>query len=145
MRFREVWTSICHRVSSLFSLHSIISRSYETSTYQFLELARNKKNLKCLALVEVAVAVAALLHPLVLLLRQLSLLGRPVNNPQEVPARQLTLQPTPSNLVLPLNKAKALGSSDKCSLQLRKHSSLILPALFAFPSWLLPSHFGSQV
>lgn len=76
---------------------------------------------------EVAVAVAALLHPLVLLLRQLSLLGRPVNNPQEVPARQLTLQPTPSNLVLPLNKAKAPGSSDKCSLQLRKHSSFSRP------------------
>lgn len=69
---------------------------------------------------EVAVAVAGLLHLLDLPLLQLGLLRCPLNNHHEVPARPLTLQPTPSNLVLPPNRARVLGSSDRWPLQLRK-------------------------
>lgn len=69
---------------------------------------------------EEAVAVAALLHLLDLLLLQLGLLRCPLNNPHEVPARQLTLQPTPSNLVLLLNRVRVLDSLDRCFLRLRK-------------------------
>ena len=69
---------------------------------------------------EEAVAVPALLHLLDLLLLQLGLLPRPLNNPHEVPARQLTLQRTPSNLVLLLSRGRVPGSSDRWPLQLRK-------------------------
>lgn len=63
-------------------------------------------------------AAAALLHLLDLLLLQLDLLRCLLSNPHEGPARQLTLQLTPSNLVLPLNRARVLGSSDKWPPQL---------------------------
>lgn len=69
---------------------------------------------------EVAAAVAALRHPLDLLLLRLGLLRCPLNNPHEVPAQQHTLQPMPSNLVHLLNRAEVQGSSDKWPLQLRK-------------------------
>lgn len=70
-------------------------------------------------------AVAALLHLLDLLLLQLGLLRHPLNNPHEVPPRRLTLQPTPSNLVLPLNRARALAFSDRWLLQLRELNPLL--------------------
>ena len=78
---------------------------------------------------EVAVAVVALLHLLDLLLLNLGRRRRPLNNLHEVLARQLTLQPIPSNLVLPLNKARAPGSSDRWPLQLRKTDLLLSSSL----------------
>lgn len=65
-------------------------------------------------------AVAALLRLLDLLLLQLGLLLHPLNKLHEVPAQQLTLQPTPSNPVLPLSRVRVLGSSDRWPLQPRK-------------------------
>ncbi len=62
-------------------------------------------------------AVADLLHLLDLLLLQL---GPPLSNPHEVPAQQLTLQPTLSNPALPHNRARVRGSSDRWPQQLRK-------------------------
>lgn len=81
---------------------------------------QSSKSERCLALVEVAAAVAALLHLLDLLLPQLGPPRRPLNNPHEVPAPQLTLQPTPSSLVLPPNRGRVLGFLDRWPLQLRK-------------------------
>lgn len=83
-------------------------------------------------------AAAALLHLLDLLLLQLDLLRCLLSNPHEGPARQLTLQLTPSNLVLPLNRARVLGSSDKWPPQLRK----IAPMLMVHSSILFKSQVG---
>lgn len=84
---------------------------------------------------EVAVAAAALLHLLDLLLLRLDLQRCLLNNPHEVPARQLTLQLTPSILVLPLNRARVLGSLDKWPPQLRK----VAPTLVVYLSLLVNS------
>ena len=65
-------------------------------------------------------AAADLLHLLDLLLLQLGQLRSPLNNPHEVPAQQLTLQPTLSKLVLPHSRVRVLGSSDRWPQQLRK-------------------------
>ena len=82
---------------------------------------------------EVAVPVAALLPLLDLLLLHLGPLRRPLSKPHEVPAQQLTPQPTLSNLEPPPNKGKVLGSSDKWPLQLRKVRPFLLFTSLPFP------------
>ena len=96
---------------------------------------QSSKSARCLALVEVAVAVAALLHLLDLLLPQLGPLRRPLNNPHEVPAPQLTLQPTPSSLVLPPNRGRVLGFLDRWLLQLRKLRPFLCFMSLSFPTF----------
>ena len=94
---------------------------------------QDSKPERCLALVEVVAVVAALLHLLDLLLPQLGPLRRPLNNPHEVPAPQLTLQPTPNSQVLPPNRVRVLGFLDRWPLQLRKFRPSLCLMSLSFP------------